>query len=286
MFQDCFFLVSSATAIINTATMRPRRVPRLRSASAIQAVLLFCCCCFFSQNGVLLLPGVSGYTTGAGACPAGRAAVGDPHYSGTTKTGTLEEANIRFNLNDNRLTPSRPFFAWSKEPVAIKIIAPLSGQGIRGFLIRLGHSSSEVNEAFDLTNSVQVASNDDMSSRNVQVSDLCMEANAGGVTHTDNTPKYVMQATLQIDHVVSDLQLDVTVVVANRDGMSEFYYSNYTVHALQPTQPPGTDAPQGTEYIFIGEPPSSSATATGFSNIFVTMVVAMTMAMAIFFHLA
>jgi hypothetical protein len=51
----------------------------------------------------------------------------------------------------------------------------------------------------------------------------------GGVTHADNDVKTGVSGVLRLDEVASNLVLDVTVVIENRNSVSTFFYSGYTI---------------------------------------------------------
>lgn len=223
--------------------------------------LWLCCCCLES----------AAFPTGAGGCPGGQPAVGVPHRNASTTvtTGTLDQGNVRINVEGNSLPLEKPFYLFAKQAAQLKIIAPFSGDGIRGVLIRLGHSNLHVNEAYDLTSTLSpVPSTNPIATEDKQIrleTTYCPLENAAGLTHADNSPKYLIDGILQVDDVISDLTLDVTVVFQNRNGISEFYYSNYTLHVVAPTAPP-TEAP-GSSTLYIGD------TSTAFTMHLTSLVI-------------
>ena len=104
---------------------------------------------------------------------------------------------------------------------------------MRGFLMRAEDRSDDA--AVDTREALSAdlpfdSDGDDMNSE-VQVAEtVCINAfSVGGVTHTNNNQKRTVSGTFRMDQPVQELQVDVTIVIANRNGKSVFYYSGFVV---------------------------------------------------------
>ena len=111
----------------------------------------------------------------------------------------------------------------------------------RGFLLRLGSTGPSTFDALS-----------GGSDSNVQVATVCDDV--GGVCHNSNSDKRSITANLKMAESSNDMPLDVTVVVLNTGGVSEYYYTAYTISAqamstpvapsvLAPTISPTTPSP-------------------------------------------
>jgi hypothetical protein len=175
-----------------------------------------CLCC-------LLIPSqlATAFPSGAGSCPEGMAAVGGDHLNPayTITTGGLAEGNLQLAINGRVLLSGTRINLLS----GVEHSWTLSSRdqnGFRGFLLRLSGT-----DQVDTT--VALSSAD----TNVQEAlDACIVAQGvGGVTHTDNDVKTGVSGVLRLDEVASNLLLDVTVVIENRNSVSTFFYSGYTI---------------------------------------------------------
>ena len=166
-----------------------------------------------------LFESVLAYPSGAGSCNAGNNAVGSTHKTGTITTGSLATGGFTVKLSGVALSTSttRTFYVNTASTLT------LSGPSFKGFLLRLGEVGS-VQTDNALTGS-----------GTVKVSPLCTSAGVGGVTHTSNTVKSSVSATLKVTSAASSLPLDVTVVVRNSAGISTYYYSQFKISAVTKT---------------------------------------------------
>lgn len=180
---------------------------------------------------------------GAGSCAAGVAAIGGSHLTRANITqGTLEEGGFQVSCNSNLLV--------SGEITIIDVgqdnTLVLEGGTFKGFLFRLGGSTSSVST----TDSLSVATSD--TSGDVQISqDYCINVEkVGGITHTSNSEKARISTILNMAEPDEGMFLDVTVVVLNAgpeyspfpSGVSEYYYSRYLITASG-ARNPNTVAP-------------------------------------------
>ena len=202
------------------------------------------------------------FPTGAGACPANRAAVGAPHTTSnnnsnrnismmmdgtssndTTTTrvvrnGSLDDGGIDVYLGGVRLDPyrERPHLVRVGEPNTLLVrMSSSSKRGMKGFLVRLGRATPS--DDYNDLNGALLPKNergdyDEYNDNGVRVEDtFCPAEYATGLTHTDSSRWSLdrIEAQLQLQNIYADLMLDVTVVLQNTagNGISEYYYSQY-----------------------------------------------------------
>jgi hypothetical protein len=173
--------------------------------------------------GFLVAIPMDAYPYGAGACPGGYAAVGGSHYSGTITTGPLSFGGFSVTLDSKQLSQVAPtnFSIGHNHVLSLQVTtAPF----FKGILFRLG-SNGKVNTR----NALSIRSEE---TELRLASDTCLPLGAGGVTHTSDDQKSVATTILRLNTVASNLPLDITVVVANDDGTSTFYYSGFTLNAV------------------------------------------------------
>lgn len=224
------------------------------------------------------LPTTSAFPTGAGACPSHRPAVGGGHLT-DPKNGTLEDGSVQVFVDEDRMRPNREYTVWIGATTELLIRAPLSGKGIKGFLIRLGQEETKVLDSnnnatatvnkdghsayYDLTTALQPPPPDDVNPHAlnlIQAEDTyCADANAAGLTHTDNTAQFIIKGELRLEVPLEHLRLDVTVVVENDGGSSEFYYTQYQLKAADKDAPSEDDDDNGGPSIIVVGDASSSA---------------------------
>ena len=234
------------------------------------------------------------FPQGAGACPSNGPAVGGIHLLADSVTnGTLVEGDIQVFVDEDRFRTGREYVVWVGEPTEILIRASLSGKGVKGFLVRLGErhdatlakssSSSSTASAYDFTNSLSPIPNDENNpyleadANAVKIEEnFCATDNAGGITHTDNSPKYIIKGELLLEEALEDLVLDVTVVVDNAGGTSEFYYSQFWLKSAVQATTSSSSSPDdndGPNILILGDASSSSSavaapsTSTPFSRL-------------------
>jgi hypothetical protein len=160
--------------------------------------------------GVLKL--VNSFPSGAGSCGPGNTSVGSDHLINPT-TGSLAAGGFTVSLDGAALAEGKTsIFAVGKD---VKVT--VAGKAFKGFLVRLGKTDVSTIGAF------KAQGND------VQVAAVCFDA--GGITHTSKRLKRSISATLNLPAAAVDMPVDITVVVNNDDGDSEYYYSQFTVTA-------------------------------------------------------
>lgn len=181
---------------------------------------------------VLLVGTATALPSGAGNCPGGRAAVGVTHLEGDVTEGTLEKGGFTLTVGDQLLTVGEIATLPLKQDLMWTLNA--TQRPLRGFLIRTEDRSDDAavdtREALSADLPLLNGDGDDMNSE-VQVAEtVCINAfSVGGVTHTNNNQKRMVSGTFRMDQAVKELQVDVTIVIANRNGRSVFYYSGFVV---------------------------------------------------------
>ena len=175
---------------------------------------------------------VFAYPSFAGSCNAGnKALAGSDHLLGgnTIKTGSLATGSYAVTLGGSVLTPN----VVSTFPTNTNTNLVITGtKAFKGFLVRLG----KVGEINSLT----------PVGTNMQVSSICTSSNVGGVSHTNANSKTSITTTLKVTGVASSMPLDITIVVQNSNGLSEYYYSQFLLSSTAVTKVP-TNAPVTTK---------------------------------------
>jgi hypothetical protein len=186
-----------------------RNMPSARGVVAVALVLGIVVAHFGG-----MLAGADAYSSGAGQCIGGMAAVGAPHMTSTAVTGSLSDGRLVVAFN-SRMFNGLDFCVETGADYTLLIQAP--DGSFRGALIR---ASSADGAEFTLEPRV-----------NGQVAMACNDDGVLGVTHTSNAIKTELGATLFIA-TAGTVTLDVTVVRANNanDG-SIYFYSRYTLTA-------------------------------------------------------
>lgn len=183
----------------------------------------------FAGSLLLIISGfnksVLAFPSGAGSCGPGNTSVQGSHLA-NPKTGSLSDGGYTVSLGGAPLSSGKAAnFAVGKD-VELKIDGNTS---FKGFLVRLGETGGvQTDKAFT------VSGND------VQKSAACYDV--GGVTHTNGSAKNSVSTTLNLAEPAANMPVDVTVVVSNSGGQSEYYYSQFLVTAGV-ADAPATDAP-------------------------------------------
>ncbi|CAB9514094.1 expressed unknown protein [Seminavis robusta] len=221
-----------------------------RRAHPCQATVLFLLFLFALCNRLH----VSALPNAAGACPANEAAVGGSHLGSVARhhptiegsvTGThgdveitkgaLIDGGLHVSINGRVLVAGNATNEFAiQQDNALVLEALLDAAVFRGFLLRLGGSSAlngTTTNTVDTTDALRVAEDD----TDIQVSNnLCVATQGvGGLTHTDPEFKSKVTGILLMEELADNLPLDVTVVTQNRDGISEYYYSQYLLNAVE-----------------------------------------------------
>ena len=212
---------------------------------------------------------VTALPTGAAACPANVAAVQGSHISTTRTitTGQLMDGQLQMTLRSSSSSGTEtPLSTDSATDFGINqdytLQLKTDSNMFRGFLFRLGPpvvvkveegepvnngtttttipmeddgddgDDDDDNDVIMTKESLRVAANDDV---NVQLaSTVCItNEQVGGLTHANSIDKQVATGILRMDEIAAGLVLDVTVVVRNQGTESEYYYTQYTLNAVE-----------------------------------------------------
>jgi hypothetical protein len=153
------------------------------------------------------------YSSGAGQCIGGTAAVGAPHMTSSAVTGSLQDGALTLTVvrDQTNGAPSEEITTNTDTTVTIGF-SSTGSTGFRGALIR---ASSTDGAEFTLEPGVNGAN-----------AMACTEDGVLGVTHTSNDLKMELGAILNVA-TAGTVTLDVTVVLAQNsvDG-SIYYYSS------------------------------------------------------------
>jgi hypothetical protein len=162
-----------------------------------------------------LCKSVDAFPSGAGGCSAGNNAVQGAHLNNPT-TGSLADGGLSISLAGVTLAAgSTTTFPVSTDTV---ITVTSTTKSFKGFLLRLGETGGvSTDAAWSFTGT------------NIQKAGACFDV--GGVTHTNADSKTSISATLNLPTAATSMPLDVTIVIANNNGVSEYYYSQFILTA-------------------------------------------------------
>ncbi|GAX25608.1 hypothetical protein FisN_28Hh083 [Fistulifera solaris] len=202
---------------------------------------------FFAIVLASILSQAAANPSGAGACPAGAAAPGGPHLTGSPGlVGELSEGNYVVSVGGSPIVlDGTPIDV----PLDFDIQVTADGTEFKGILIRVGGAGVDQVTSSDLTAPAEAC------------------GDVGSVTHSDNSPKTVGTASVSLD-AAATLDVDISVVLENEDNVSTFYYSAFQINAVDDSTPVETDAPveETTEAPMEGEttePPAMTPVENG-----------------------
>lgn len=166
----------------------------------------------------ILLQSAAAFPNAAGSCRQGQAAVHGAHLRrSNVTTGQLSDGGFEIHLNNVSLSDRFPtLFDAGVDHTLSLVTTAGGGQFFRGFLLRLDDGPEGAFEP--LTEGVQIA-------------DICRDV--PGVTHTGPNDKQMVSTSLLVDDADRAMRLDVSVVVRNVVGNSEYYYSRYSLISQQ-----------------------------------------------------
>ena len=183
---------------------------------------------------VLSERGVHAFPSEAGSCRAGGNALGGSHKARSqVGGGPLSDHGLELRLDGTKLQSGVVSQVVVGTSYSLELVATTPTYTFRGFLMRLESPTLDTIEALtvpDNANGIQVA---DYFCVNIE--------GVGGLTHTTNNDKSKVNGLFQVDEAATDLTLDVTVVAQNREGVSEWYYSQFLLQAISVPAP--TPAP-------------------------------------------
>lgn len=173
------------------------------------------------------------FSTSAGSCNAGVPLQGSHILNEQLGGGPLSDNGFEVRLNGSTLDSESENdvpLSGVDSPHDLTLVAAADGTFFRGFLIRI-----EGEEGIDTREYLEVPAGDD----NMQLASLCiLVEDVGGVSHTNNVAKTQATALLRLSEMATNLVMDVTMVVQNRDGAAEWYNSRYILNAGAATLTP------------------------------------------------
>jgi hypothetical protein len=197
---------------------------------------------------------VEAYSTGAGSCIGGMAAVGGFHLEATNSqtgdkrtvlTGELSEGKVTVLIDDgDALDFAAPYGLSTQTDYTITVVTA-QDPGYKGILLRYSNADSTI----DAATQILLTPADAL----LQPLELCAtdEVNAVGLTHTDNSAKLSVGATMRFD-APGTVQLDITIVGANDDKVSVYGYTGFV---LEVTGDPYVATPAPTTAAPVSLPP-------------------------------
>jgi hypothetical protein len=179
------------------------------SSIAVSLLALFVC----------NLLGVHAFSTGAGGCEGGMAAVGGMHLDDSNgrvvRESTLAQGAIEVSIGSQILSTATTTDVPIGQDLVLSVIA--NDIQYKGVLVRL-EAPSGVATAGAL-----------MPGANTQNAIVVCKAPIVGITHTDNSEKNMATGTIRFDEEVLNVALDVTVVFEN-SAVSAYVYSRLLVN--------------------------------------------------------
>jgi hypothetical protein len=142
----------------------------------------------------------------------GQASVGSSHLPANRGDGKLTFFGLEVRIDGALISPTKSFTITRGVSHTVEIRA--TNEDFKGFLIAAS-SASGANLADAVIPDATTG----------QVSDKCASP-VGGITHKDNLVKKSASGTLLVD-AVTDVRLDVTVVLRNSGGVSSYGWAQY-----------------------------------------------------------
>jgi Reeler domain len=171
------------------------------------------------------------FPSGAGQCLVGQASVGPPHLPATRGDGSLSFFNLQVSIDGAVLDPTKPFTLTKGKAHTVEIKAAAGGgDSFKGFLMSASSTAKT-----DFTTSWTA---DDATG---QAATACL-APIGGVTHRSADLKASAKGTLLVN-TLTDLKLDVTVVMERTGSSSAFGWAQYAGNVVAEQQQAPTKAP-------------------------------------------
>lgn len=192
-----------------------------------------------------IVPAGIAFSSGSGACFRGDPNVKFSHISNLGQpegrsivSGSLADGGLQVLFGGAPMIPGSTFFFTKGEEYALRVVGDDS---YRGILIRL-----EAADGVDTTAALIVEEED---SNILYEASIC-SAPTQGITHSTSVLKNNVGGTVRIDELTTDVNIGVTIVMANNSTNSIFYYSQFQLEVTEaptasPTRSP-TFFPTGT----------------------------------------
>jgi hypothetical protein len=169
---------------------------------------------------------VHAYSSGAGQCIGGMAAVGAPHMTSTAVTGELWASEVTVDIGDQSNVPAPKILLNTDTTITLRTVGVF-----RGVLIRAS-SPDGVEFTFEPVGDT------------AQVAAVCTDPGVLGITHTSNALKSEFSGTLNAA-TTGTITLDITVVLAQNSVQgSSYFYSPLPLPVVDATPAPAASAPQ------------------------------------------
>jgi hypothetical protein len=150
-----------------------------------------------------------------GSCGAGIPLQGSHLTNAQIGTGAISDGGFSFRIGGSTLDPRLTFSA----PSGGTDIELSGTSSFRGFLIRIS------GQGIDTSNFLVLGTG----SRELS---LCADQSVGGLGHSNNDSKSTVTGLLEVETATTGLTIEVTVVVSNGNGISEWYMSTYSVDVV------------------------------------------------------
>lgn len=194
------------------------------------------------------IPNINAFSTGAGSCVGGQAAVSGLHLENSPSRITFAEAGLGFFINDYLIDESNT--ANNNEAFQTIRVGGLydfvlglvkdddgSYEPFKGALIRISQG--------DETSMANFISESAFSTKpfNSQISDQCDGVDALGVTHFNDSLKTSLGGQFDTSSF-NEISIDITVVFSNNETAgSKFAYQSYVIGVV-PMETTPTEIPQ------------------------------------------
>lgn len=150
---------------------------------------------------------VESFSTGAGACTGGTAAVGGAHLVTGAKSWKLADKKIKVVIGNVTVSEGKT----ATVPTAKSLVIRVTGKQMAGILIRVqapkGVSTKSVLSAGTTTQKAQVCASPVV-----------------GITHKSNTKRNAYRGKIKFNKETKGVIFDITVVFSNTYGSSEYAY--------------------------------------------------------------
>jgi hypothetical protein len=168
---------------------------------------------------IVLVHFVTCYSSGAGGCDGGKAAVGGSHTTkllGSVLKRTLAEKKIKVSVGGVDVAEGKTVSVATGKTHAIKV----EGVDMKGVLIRVKAKSGVS------TKGVLTAGTD------TQLASACASP-VVGVTHKSSTKRKLFSGNIKFSSATSGVVLDITVVYKNSLLKSEYAYGQVKVNFVK-----------------------------------------------------
>jgi hypothetical protein len=172
------------------------------------------------------LASAQAFSSGAGGCAGGAAAVSGLHLSSGAVTGSFTTGGLSLLVNGKKITNG------GTVTISLNALNTLvvdrGTKQYKGILYRLAPVGTVATSAYQLTPVP--------GSTTTQAASVCSSP-VVGVTHTSSILKNKVGARLKVTKAAT-FSLGITIVIQNSGGRSEYYYQSFTVKAVAAPKKP------------------------------------------------